>query len=387
MILAYRPDSLDRLLISDATSRALDKKLITQAEYQSVQKLHAVDLYTPNIFIRAGIFLLTVFITLMGSGLLWMITGASSDKEMGMMCLFLSLIWYATLEYVVRQTKHYQSGLDDALIWLSAGFAIAAVNLLFFPVGHLVQCLLIVVLSGFATIRYANSLMAGIVILSLLAVVFYSVLPLGIYAKAILPILLMVSSILLFWWVRKNKKRFIYYRGSLKVAEVVSLFTAYSTVNFFVVREVSNELIGLPLPEKASIPGGWLFWMLTIAIPVVYIYRALQKKEIVLLRVGLLLTAATLYTIYYYYPLASIEIILVGAGIVLIGVAYGVARYLAVPRFGIINSVSSDLLLPGMEQLESLIIAESFHDQPAAESDGTSFGGGTAGGGGASGQY
>ena len=102
---------------------------------------------------------------------------------------------------------------------------------------------------------------------------------------------------------------------------------------------------------------------------------------------GLLLTAATLYTIYYYYPLASIEIILVGTGIILIGVAYGAARYLAVPRFGIINSVSSDLPLRGLEQLESLIIAESFHDHPAAGSDDITFGGGTAGGGGASGQY
>ena len=61
---------------------------------------------------------------------------------------------------------------------------------------------------------------------------------------------------------------------------------------------------------------------------------AFRKKDVVLIRVGLLLIAAIIFTIKYYYHIAPIEVTMATAGLLLTGVAYALSVYLKEPKYG-----------------------------------------------------
>jgi hypothetical protein len=105
-----------------------------------------------------------------------------------------------------------------------------------------------------------------------------------------------------------------------------------------------------------------------------------------LLRVGLLLIAATVVTVCYYYQVLSLEAIMCLSGLLLIGVSYAFIRYLKQPKKGFTYEALHGSKLIDKLQVESIIIAQTF-GQPAQEHGHTKFGGGTGGGAGATGNY
>jgi hypothetical protein len=390
MILAYNQLSLDNKAILEEAGQAMNNSLISLEEFATIKQKYPVGLYTPNLFIRIGIGLLTVVIVLMSFGLLCLMTNISSEAGFGALCIFSALAAYAGLEFVIQQKKHYRSGLDDALMWLSAAFLIMAVNLLASNISYLGQSILVFVVAAYCTLRFANSLMSGIALISFMAIVFYTIIPLGDAAKASMPFILMTLALVIYLLIRKNNSvaQLKYYVSCCTMTEMLSLIVLYTVANFFVVREVSNELFGLRLSEGASIPGGWFFWLATILIPPVYITAGLWQKNAILLRTGLLLLAATIFTVYHYYPPGKPEISITIIGFVLIGVAYLSMRFFRTSKYGITSKTINDPNLPGMAQIEALILSETFHQAPAADQGHhTEFGGGSGGGGGATGQY
>jgi hypothetical protein len=185
---------------------------------------------------------------------------------------------YSALEFIIRTKKHYRSGLDGALLWLSAGFFIAAVNLFVPHLSYLAQAILICITSTFFSLRFAAPLMSCVAFLSLLAIVFYSIVPLGDIAKAAMPFILMAISFLVYFLVKKNT-RFEYYKSCNTFIQTLSLITAYAVVNFFVVREVSHELFGLHLQQGSSIAGGWFFWSVTVLMPPIYMEGSAKERR------------------------------------------------------------------------------------------------------------
>ena len=71
-MIAYNHTSLDNLLINEEAADAFHQQLISMEEYKAVEKTYPVNLYTPNIFIRIGLFLLTCVIAFMGYGMILM---------------------------------------------------------------------------------------------------------------------------------------------------------------------------------------------------------------------------------------------------------------------------------------------------------------------------
>jgi hypothetical protein len=57
------------------------------------------------------------------------------------------------------------------------------------------------------------------------------------------------------------------------------------------------------------------------------------------------------------------------------------------PKHGITHKEPNDPQLPGMLQLEALVISQSFHQPHAIGGNHPEFGGGSGGGAGATGQY
>lgn len=389
-MIAYNHTTLDHLLINEEATAALHHNLISKEEADVIGKTYPVNLYTPNIFIRIGLFLLTAIIVLMGFGLFCLLLLNSSEKGFGVLCLFCSLLIYAALEFLIYEKKHYRSGIDDALLWLSMVFMVSGVNLLNDSIPFLGQSVLIFVLATYFLLRFGNILMGGLAFISFLGIVFYAIIPLGDIAKTIMPFLLMAISFFVYWLASRNRNnnRLRYYKTCCTLIEILALVTLYAAGNYFVVREAGNSMFDLNLKEGESIPGGWFFWIITALLPIVYIFRGIQKKDVILLRTGLILVAAIVFNVRFYYHVAPLEVVMTIGGIVMILIAYGVTKFLSAPKYGITHAESNDPQLAGLLQVESLVVAQTFHQTTPTETDKHfDFGGGSGGGGGASGNY
>jgi hypothetical protein len=179
-----------------------------------------------------------------------------------------------------------------------------------------------------------------------------------------------------------------HYSDGLTLATITCLVCVYAAGNYFVVREASIEMFNLSLNEGQDIPFGWLFWMFTIVIPLLYIGRGIQKKDAVLLRVGLLLVAAIVFTVRYYYHVIPAELAMVLGGMFFIILSYALIKYLHQPRYGFTYKEQRDKNFMDKLQVESLVIAQTFSGPASSATDtGTQFGGGTGGGGGATGEF
>lgn len=383
-MIAYNSTSFKNLRIKQAAISAGKKGLLVPAEVEAVLQAYPSHFYTPDFFIRVGLFVLTYVIMSFSFGLFALLSIQDIEKNAGIIFFIFAALSIAALEYTIREKRHYQSGIDDALLYGGIISILAGINIAFEP-GNSVMYLLTFFLTGISVIRYADRLLAAVCFLSLLVVIFDFTTASFVIAKSFAPFAIMLVSLLVYFFVKKKAvtENLLVYDKCLVVVEALSLVTLYVAGNYFAVREMSNVMFDLQLQPGQSIPYGFVFWISTIIIPLLYLAIGIQKKDLVLLRTGLILVAAMVFTIRNYYALMAIETVLVISGSVLIFISWWLIRYLAVPKSGFTaNTTHDDSLFK--KQIESLVIAETFGQQ---QSSGTQFGGGSFGGGGASGDY
>jgi glucose-6-phosphate-specific signal transduction histidine kinase len=172
-------------------------------------------------------------------------------------------------------------------------------------------------------------------------------------------------------------------------ADICLLLCFYAAGNYFIVREGSSIRFSFWSSPDSHISFAWFFWCWTILIPLIYIYRGIQKKDAVFLRVGLVLVAAIVFTVRYYHHVLPAEIAMTIGGCLLLAIAYALTRYLRQPRHGYTSLPSDDPHITEKLRVESLLVVESFGRpaQQPTDTGGTQFGGGSGSGGGASGEY
>jgi hypothetical protein len=383
-MIAYNTTWLTNLEVHRQLEEAYRYQCISREELESAKSQYPVGFYTPNFFVRIGLFILTSVIVFCSLGLFAMLfLGNSGEKGFGVLLIFFGLATYTALELLVREKHHYQSGADDALLWISGGFILTGLNLLM-EISFLGNALLIFLIASYLMLRFVDALMSAIAVLALAGILFYTYIKLGSFAKSTMPFLLMVFFALVY--VFAKRKIYQYYANCMLSVQVVALVCFCLAGNYFVVREAGNELLELGLAPGEALPFGWLFWLLTISTPLVYIFMGIRTKDSVLLRVGLLMVAATVVTICHYYKLLSLEAILCMSGLILICIAYAFIRYLKQPRKGFTYQEVYEPKLIDKLQVESIIITQTF-GQPTPETSHTKFGGGSGGGAGASGNF
>ena len=391
-MIAYNTTWLDNLLVQQETDKALRHQTIGPEEAQAIKTRYPVGFYTPNLFIRIAFFLLTVVIVSFTLGILSLLfIGGGGLVEWGIVVLLLGLFVYIALEFFIKSKHHYRSGIDDALLWLSAGFLLIGVNAIH-GLSYTANAILLLIVTLYLSLRFANAVMSLAATIFLLAVIFLLYIKLGAVAKATTPFLMLLVCGGLYAGLQQAARRteWKHYSFCCTLCTIVVLVCFYLAGNYYAVREASNAMFDLHLREGQGIPAGWFFWIWTLTIPVVYIFRGIQKKDPLLLRVGLLLIAALVFTIRTYYHLLPIETAMVAGGLVLLVTAYSLMRYLKTPRHGFTAKQADDPHFMDKLQVESLIIAETFHPAPPATptpESGFSFGGGSGSGGGASGGF
>ncbi len=383
---AYKYNDLYNKYVDEQATNAMQSSCISVDSYTNILKAYPNKLYTPNYFIRLALGLLTIVAVFFSGLLMFLLFSASGTSGMIGLLIFLAISCYISLELFIQRKGYYNAGVDNILMVLGVIFLVSCFFVSDLQVPLLAIIAVVMVIALWMSIRFTDAFMASVFYCCFFAVIFLSYIRLGDIAKSTAPFIMMAVSALVYFVIKKliNSKTFMY-RFCFKAVMLLTLLTFYASGNYFVVKELGNQMFNSGLALNDAVPAGWLFWVLTFVMPPVYIIYGVLKKDLLVLRTGLGLIAATIFTVKYYYTILTVETEMLIAGITLIALSYFLIRYLATPRSGF---TSRDMHQGKRETLniEALIIAETFNKQPVVKSDGL-YGGGSGGGGGATGEY
>ena len=384
-MIAYNKTSLHNEWIQQQSTAALENNFINREEAEHIKQKFPVHFYTPNIFIRIGLFLLTLVIACFSFGLVALLFLSSIDDLYQGLALFFSILTYCALEYMIQRKRHFRSGVDDALLWVSAIMFFWSMSDIL-NAGSLTNCILVFIISFYCSLRFADRIMSTVALLSFLGILFFVFTDHLRISKAIIPFVLMAACAAVYFLIKtlEKKESLKNYAHCFTMIIIVSLLSFYAAGNYYVVREVNNAIFHLT--NDGSLPFGWLFWILTVLIPILYIARGIQQRDAIFLRVGLLLIAAMIFTVRYYYHLIPHEVFMTIAGFILLVVSYTMIKYLKQPKYGFTYAELNKQNEFEKLQIESLLIAETLGQQ-ATPAETTKFGGGSFGGGGAGGEF
>lgn len=376
--------------LRQAARRWQRRSLLTAAQQAAIQVAHPVGYQRPVLLLRIGLFGATLFGIASLLGMVGMVTGLEVSP---LLCSLVGLVGcLAGLESVIKNARHYRSGLDNALLYcalLAWGFFVAYAlrnvlsGSLASPVLWLWLLPMLLALLA-ALLRYADPVVAAAAFGVALLVLANSLLQSSI-GRLLLPFAVMAASGALLLVLRGLPTRadYYYYRSAGLVLRTLGLATLYLAGNYLVVREGNAALLGGGSPS-AEIPLAFLFWFFTASIPWLYIILGLRRHDRLLLSMGLLALAFSLFTLRTYHSVLPPAVASAIGGALLLAIALAALRYLRLPRHGLTAAADEDA--EPHFKLETLITAQTAH-APAAPEAGFQFGGGHSGGGGAEGQF
>jgi hypothetical protein len=385
---AYHREWLRNLTLMKEAKTWSKSNFISSEEYSAIANAYPSKFYHPNLIIRILIFIASLLGLGGITGLFAIFFNDLNEDSLAVMAIVYGLASFVVLEkFVIKGYHHYKSGLTEALLYHAMGFALIglAVMMDFEEQGILWACLL---MFSFAAFRYVD-LISTLVSLCLGAyLLFYYLYEFGGLLQQLIPVFFLLAFTPLYFLIKNWRAResFDAWENVLLIAEAFSLLVVYAAGNYLVVRELSVSLMSLELTEGQDIPFAFLFYGLTVLIPALYLYVGIRKKDVVLLRVSLLVIAFSVFTFKYYYSLGHPEITLTLAGALLLLISIALFHYLRTPIKGFTReSVLTEKW--ANTNAEALIISQTLGGNKIPDSVGNNGGGGSFGGGGASGEF
>ncbi len=384
---AYNSTELYNQTVQQQASEAFLRTCITEKSYKTILQSHPGKLYTPNYFIRIALGLVTIIAVLFTAILFGLLFASSGSGKLVALCFFLGISCYVTLELIVRHKHCYNAGIDNILMLSSIIFFVSAFFVYNITTDYMLISGTTMALSIYLCIRFADAFMAIISYLSFFLFIFFLYLKLGAIANISVPFLMMFLSGSVYLLMKNLSKTegLMTYHFCIKSVMFLTLLTFYASSNYFIVKELSNQMFSPKLTINDGIPLGWLFWILTYTIPVIYILYGIRRKDFLFIRTGLGLIAATIFTIRYYYHIFPVEVPMLIAGTIIITACYVLIQYLKLSKHGYtsrnLNPVNKNLL-----NAEAFIIAQTFGTSAKTENNNL-FKGGSGGGGGATGNF
>jgi uncharacterized membrane protein YgcG len=379
------------------------QRLLTDAQIEKVRQTYPFDFRQTNGFIEVGLFLFTVVAIL--SCYLLPATAISSLLDNRSTSSLFNIgfgIGIGVLGLVLINRGHlYRNGVDNAFVVMQTGFIAFGFNQLL-PENMTIAmyCLFTLPLLLLVLWYYGDTLIAFFVMAAFYTFVFNGLLQFS-WGRSVLPFVMMGVSAGLFVLVRRID-RSPYYADPLNLVEWVALIVLAASGNYYVVRELNGLLLDVPVRQLANgrapqIWLPWLFWLLTFAIPAVYLRQGLTRKNRMLLILGVLGLIGAVITVHYYLALVPLNVALTVGGLVLIGLAVAGIRFLRRPapftdkpnrfRNGFTDDPdyeSPDQFFADMGTIAAAQAASGAQHQPG---QGIQFGGGDFGGGGSEGKY
>ena len=380
---AYNEIWLYNLVVIKESKRWFKQNLITNAQFAKIGGAYISSFYHPNFTVRILLFLATLLALSGVAGLLALLILDSASKEFLSIAAFAyGIVSFFVLEKIfIQNSNHYKSGVTEAVLYHSIGFAIAG----FSDFNEHVILYVCLVVFSFTAIRYVDLICTVAATACFAGILFYECYSLGGIFQQIIPFAFILIFTPIYFFVRKlkNRDRYKVWTNNLLIVESLSLLLIYAGGNYLVVRELSISMMGLEIESGGDIPFAFIFYVLTVLIPVAYLYFGIKKKDVVLLRVSLIVIAFSAFTFKYYYSFGHPEITLTIAGLILLAIAIVLLNYLKIMRHGFTRE---NLLTEkwGNMNVEALVISQTMGGNQVDAQTSDMPSGGDSGGGGAS---
>jgi hypothetical protein len=379
-MLAYNKELLENGLLLKEAKRLFKMKFISKEQLNAVVQ-QLPQLQSSTIFIRFGFFLLGLFLFSSIAGFLAMFLVNLISSNYQVLIYLYAIIGLVGSEVFARKS-FYGHGLDDAFV-LSWQVVFCAAIGASFESSTLVFAVLFVI-ALLSCIRYVNTISALLCCIGLVGFFITLITELKVLSRMYLPFIGLTLALLIYAVYHKwntNSNYFIY-RNALQLTKIFSLVLGYASVNYMVVRELSESLMGVVVTKGNDIPLAFLFYGLTFIIPLVYIYFALLKKDRTVLTVGLLALGYSFFTIRFYYSLMPIETALILAGVLLFAISFFSIKKLQHKTSGITFQPDRDANSNIILNAQALIINSQISTKPVMDESKMPFGGGGFSGGG-----
>lgn len=396
-MIAYDSTKLRNRAVREKGDELLKRKFISETQRDAIDEKFPEDLYSPNIFIRIGLFLFASFaISSAGGffGFMSVLLGVDSEAY-AIACLILGAgLCIFAVEKLIPDRKLFASGIEEALLYHAWGSLFGGLMFMGDQIGlrdenmFLMALIVITPLTAWAAVRYLDTILSLAATICAFIIVFILLKKTGDAARYIIPFAFMMLSA--FKYLRLHNMRLdpekFYWKNCLMVTEGLLLLIFYFSGNYFVIRETAVEFFGMD-PES-DLPLGWFFWAFTFLVPVGYIYWGLKKKDKIPMWAGLILIGVTVQTFRHYYSVAPPEVALSIAGVAMIVLAWFSIRYFKKEQHGITYEADEggdDFL---KSHAEAFIIAQTLSQSTVIKKDDSiGPGGGDFGGGGSESKY
>lgn len=336
LLIAYNISELEKKIVSSEARRLYKSKFINEDQWNRIKQDYSSNLFTPTIFMKILLFILSYIglSTIMGPMALLFGNIGQDGYQILSLVFGLSLIIF-TEKILIKDKLHYKSGVTEAGIY--AGLSFIAFGLLGSgPDLVLIYPIVGFILAGFASVRYLNLIALVLTMIFFSWILFQILSDIGGVAEAITPFVFMTVFGLIYYFSIKIQEKLssVIFDTQFTIIKTIALIISYLAVNYFVVREVSIEWMNLNLAENEDIPFAFIFYILTALIPIGYIALGLKNRSILLIRVGLLAIALSVFTFKYYFSLGFPMISVTIAGALLIVIALLLFNYLKKSRNG-----------------------------------------------------
>ncbi|MCW2119652.1 hypothetical protein [Flavobacterium sp. 7A] len=375
-------------LIAEAKSLE-NAGFITKEQRNEVESKLLEFKHQKNIFLRIALCILgsfaygsiCAFISLLGLNTI--------ERNLTVFIYLFAAVGFAGTEFFAKQNIKGQ-GYDDTFIIGGQLLLAAAVGvtsdgneLLIAIVASIAACL--------TYLRYLKTISILFFAIASTAIVVFGLFELGSIGKTILPFVLMIYSITLYFICKKVivKNPFSYYRKGLVWLKYFNLVLFYISGNYFVVRELSVVLLGNEIAPNSDITMAWFFYAFTFLVPLFYISTALKQQNRAMLWIGLATGGFTIFTIRNYYHVLPSAVALTIGGLLVFAIAYFSIKKLKDKTTGITFQPDRFMNTSDFMHTEALLLTSQFGLKPevAPEASPMEFGGGDFSGGGSGGNF
>jgi hypothetical protein len=398
----YAASSEETLRASRLLKDWAGEGFLTQEQYQRLKRETVSELRTTNIFLRLVLFLFTLISVAAIAGL-FLISGHSADRTIGIFLLVYAAVCYGAAEMAVSQAHLYRYGIEEALVVCSVASLCLGVELaLFSGRPHtsgpdIVQSLVPAAGTVFSLwiwrrfgLWYA---FPAAMIFALFAPDYWT----SAHVARHVSVALLYAIGLICVIALRSRQLLYYVEDDYSLAEAFLWLGVYLAINLQLssLHLRALWLVG-GIGAASEFPNlfYWITWVLIWCLPPVVLTRGIRKKDRFVVAVGAMSGVLTFVSNkpYLGWPRHTWDPMLLGA--VLAGVALFIRRWLSHGPGGIRDGFTAARLSGRDKQWMSvsaaavgLVTPQSVTPSPQAKSADFRFGGGASGGAGAGGDF
>ena len=382
-MLASNFNNIQSLFLIEELEKLQNQDFVSKEQLDTIKKTTVIPKTNSNILVRVAFFLLGNFAISSILGFFALFLTMIEGQDAFAFCFLLAAIGCVVIAEFIYKGNYFAYGFDDSFILSVSLFLTLSIGIY---TENATAILVTLFISNFlCAVRYVHVPSAFFSIVGLVGLVGYAVIEDHILPSYYLPIVVFLIAVGLYFFqhlLAKNLQNFIYI-NVFQLIKIMSLALGYASLNYFVVRELSESLLNMQLLPKEDIPLSFLFYIATFAIPLFYIFYGLKQKDRTFFWIGLLTLALGFASIRYYYYFLPVEIALMLGGTILFVIVYFSINKLKNNRVGITFKEDKSLNPMAFDVVKAILINANVNaNTPTSEESPMEFGGGEFSGGG-----